>query len=553
MSSKSITKTKKQLSGLLVLAMSSIAYAQTPINYDQANTFETGGPMPNFVSSEDMNNDGHVDLLVSTERKLHFLLGDGTGILEKRATIRLNATGTGAALGDFDGDGSLDIAISVTTAQTTEAYWYNNYQAIQTTDIYLNDGAVDPTFTKLSSLPYYGVNSKFQAEDFNADGLDDLMINGHILLSQGDGNFLESDSIIISDYYQNKISGTFTTDINNDGNIDIIYPGLSTNYCGNGDGSFFECYDYIVPAGGIVADFNGDGLMDQITTQVVSFKQIPYTVYSGGGCGTVVSYSYSGRRGSRHRGGRGRIRRTRCFPSYKVTRYRSEPETSQVLVRLQNNDGTFEEITSPIIDGEIVQLDVIDMDGDALTDVALRLKNQSGLSVFRGLGGGELSVLEPVADAPSVLNFEDFNEDGLPDIIYVGLSIPSKPDSDAWAFLHLQSSSASNSTAGTGATTGTTTPQTTPTTPTGTNPGSSSNSNFPAIDPNGETLELAGTISELYNDHFVIQNTTIWYDNSATFKYESGFILEVGQSAQVEANPNVDGSGTAIKVQVGPL
>lgn len=552
MSSKSIKKI--QLSTLVVLAMSSIAYAQSPIEYNPANTFETGGPMPNFVSSEDINNDGHVDLLVSTERKLHFLMGDGNGVLEKRATIRLNATGTGAALGDFDGDGSLDIAISVTSTRTTEAYWYN-YQTVQTTDIYLNDGAVDPAFTKLVSLPYYGVDSKFQAEDFNGDGFDDLMINGHIMLSQGDGNFLEKDSILITDYYQNKISGTYMADINNDGNIDIVYAGLSVNYCGNGDGSFFECYDSLVPSGGIVADFNGDGLMDQITTKIVSFKQIPYSAYSGGGCGTVVSYSYSGRRGSRHRGGRGRIRRTRCFPSYKVTRYRSEPETSQVLIRLQNTDGTFEEMTSPIIDGEIVQLDTIDIDGDSLTDVALRLKNQSGISVFRGLGGGELTALKPVTGAPSVLNFEDFNEDGLPDIIYVGLSIPSKLDSDAWAFLHLQSSSASNSTEGisTGTTSAPPAPPATQNTSTVTNPGSSSNSNFPALDPNGETIELAGTISELYNDHFILENTAIWYDNSATFKYEPGFVLEVGQSAQVEANPNVDGSGTAIKVQIGPL
>ncbi len=73
------------------------------------------------------------------------------------------------------------------------------------------------------------------------------------------------------------------------------------------------------------------------------------------------------------------------------------------------------------------------------------------------------------------------------------------------------------------------------------------------LPPNGETLELKGTINEFYNDHFVVQNTTIWHDISTAFKYESGSSLEVGQSVQAEANPNADGSGTAIKVQVGPL
>ncbi len=546
-----LKKKYKLISAALMAIIGTSASALTPVNFDQATTFESGGPMPNFVSSEDINNDGHVDLLISTEKKLHFLLGDGTGFLEKRASIRLNATGTGAALGDFDGDGNLDIAISATQSLPLEFVWYN-YQPVQTTDIYLSDGALTPSFTKVNSLAYYGANTRIQAEDFDGDGIDDLMIDGHILLSQGDGSFQESDAIVFSLYYRNKISGTYTTDINNDGNVDIIFAGLTVNYCGNGDGTFFECTDFLVSSKGIVDDFNGDGLMDQIETQVVSFKQIPYTSYTGGGCGTVISYSYSGRSGSRHRGGRGRIRQTRCFPSYQVTRYRSEPETSQILVRLQNSDGTFNETLSPIINGEVIQLEVIDIDGDSQTDVTVRLKNQPGISLLRGLGGGELSDVEAVPGAPSVLNFEDLNEDGLPDIIYVGLSIPSKPDSDAWAFLHLQTSAGGTST---GTTTGTNppAPPATQTPPTGTNTGTSGNPNFPAINPNGETLELAGTITALYSDHFVVQNTTVWFDSTAIFKYEPGFVLEVGQSAQVEANPNVDGSGTAIKVQIGPL
>ena len=547
-------KNNKLLSSLFLSLIGTSAYALPPITFEQASTFESGGPMPNFVSSEDINNDGHVDLLISTEKKLHFLLGDGAGFLEKKASIRLNATGTGAALGDFDGDGNLDLAISTTETYSIQSVGYN-YQPVQKTDIYLNDGGTTPSFTKANSLAYYGDNTRLQAEDFNSDGIDDLIIDGHILLSQGDGSFQESDAIVFSTYSLTKISGTYTTDINNDGNVDIVFAGLTANYCGNGDGTFVECNDFIVSSKGIVYDFNGDGLMDQIETKITSFKQIPYTSYSGGGCGTVISYSYSGRYGSRHRGGRGRIRQTRCFPSYKVTLYRTEPDTSQILVRLQNSDGSFDEVLSPVFNGEVVQLEVIDIDGDSQTDVAIRLKNQSGIALLRGLGGGELSEIEFVSSAPSVLNFDDFNEDGLADIIYVGLSIPSKPDSDAWAFLHLQTSTtgtASGSSA-TNPTTNTPAPSTTTSTTTTSTTGSSGGGNFPAIDPNGETLELAGAITAVFSDHFVVQNTTIWFDSSATFKYESGFAFEAGQSAQVEANPNVDGSGTAIKVQIGPL
>jgi len=530
---------------LLASFMSSFAYAQTPISYHQANTFESGGPMPNFVSSEDINSDGHVDLLVSTERKIHFLMGDGTGTLEKQATLRLDNTGSGAAIGDFDGNGSLDIAVSITNSQPREEFWYY-YQSVYTTEVYLSDGASSPNFTKVTNIPYYGAGNKIQAEDFNDDGYDDLMVDGHIMLNQGNGSFVESDAIVIPDYYQSRISGTYTTDINNDGNMDIIFAGLYVNYCGNGDGTFTECDEFIVSPDAIVADYNNDGLLDIIEPKVASFKQIAYTTYSGGGCGTVVSYSYSRRGG--WKGGRGRYRRTRCFPSYQVTRYRSEPETAQIVIKLQNDSGSFDEIISPVFDGEVVQIDTLDINGDAQTDIVLRLKNQPGISVLSGLPDNGIATIETIVDAPSVLNFEDLNEDGLSDIVYVGLSDPLRADSDALAFVHLQTSSADNTGTSTTPTPGPTTAEPVPT-----NTDSTSNSNFPAIDPEGETLELAGIISELTPDHFVIEGTTTWYDDSTTFKYESGFNFEVGQPAQVEANPNLDGSGTAIKIQVGPL
>jgi len=52
-----------------------------------------------------------------------------------------------------------------------------------------------------------------------------------------------------------------------------------------------------------------------------------------------------------------------------------------------------------------------------------------------------------------------------------------------------------------------------------------------------------------------VNNITIWYDSSATIKFESGYgsIIDVNDEVQVEAYTNVDGSGTAIKFQIGPL
>jgi len=92
-----------------------------------------------------------------------------------------------------------------------------------------------------------------------------------------------------------------------------------------------------------------------------------------------------------------------------------------------------------------------------------------------------------------------------------------------------------------------------PTTPEAT-VGTPSN-NFPAIDTDAEPIETEGVISDARADYFVVNGVTIWYDSSATIKFETGFgnTIDIGDEVQVEAYTNVDDSGTAKKIQIGPL
>ena len=85
-----VKKTSKILSGLLISLSSATIYAQTPLTFEPLQTFETGGPMPQFSIPKDLNGDGHLDMLVSSEGKFHFLMGDGTGILTEMANINLS-------------------------------------------------------------------------------------------------------------------------------------------------------------------------------------------------------------------------------------------------------------------------------------------------------------------------------------------------------------------------------------------------------------------------------------------------------------------------------
>ncbi len=505
--------------------------AQSAVTFDGAVSFETGGPKPDYVGVEDVNGDGYPDALVSTESKINFLVNDGQGVLDKQGSILLTGRGLGFAGGDFNGDGHLDIAVSLVSVYA--------YPAYQQTVIYLGDGANKPTFTQIGSLPVYG-GQNIHTEDFNGDGWDDLLVGKTVMLSLGNGDFYQSEVISISDSSLAHQSGTFTADVNGDGLLDIVFAGVSS-FCGNGLGAFASC-SFFVPQVATVADMNDDGLLDIIRTEVVSYQQIPHTVTSGGGCGTVVAYNYSGRR-SYSRGGRGRIRFTRCFRGWTTTRYTYEPETSRVVVNLQQSDGSYRSIAGTPVNGEIIGLDSLDLNDDGLIDIALTLKNEPKLGIMEGVGMGELTAMEMVAGVSPVLSFDDFDGNGYPDQFFVELSDPAKLDSDALLSIRYQLTGGAGSTAS-GAGAGTTTDAATPAPPT--------NSDFPAVDPSADPLELQGVITEVDANRFVVAGITIWFDNNATFKYEDGYSLDIGQPAQVEAYANVDGSGTAIKVQIGP-
>jgi probable HAF family extracellular repeat protein len=78
-------------------------------------------------------------------------------------------------------------------------------------------------------------------------------------------------------------------------------------------------------------------------------------------------------------------------------------------------------------------------------------------------------------------------------------------------------------------------------------------SDFPAIDRSAEPIEAEGTVTEAGINYFVVKDSFIWFDDSATIKFKSGYgdTIDVGEKVQVKAHANIDGSGTAIKIKVG--
>jgi hypothetical protein len=202
----------------------------------------------------------------------------GSGAYDLTASLLANATGTfpnvnhfatgdgptSPVVGDFNGDGRLDLAVLNARSH----------------DISLLFGNGDGTFQHERRIPVPGNTplTMLIAGDFNGDGRLDLVTNGTILLGNGDGTFQAHSFTATGDILA---AGDFT----GHGTLDLLdlSPTSLGLLVGRGDGTFFperqiapeSPYDYnwrehnyywyypYVPRDSLaVGDFSGDGRLD---------------------------------------------------------------------------------------------------------------------------------------------------------------------------------------------------------------------------------------------------------------------------------------------------
>jgi hypothetical protein len=281
----------------------------------------------NSLAVADFDGDGIPDLIVGGVQSVTILLGNGDGTFKSPVNYALLAPGEPGfgsfdfGVGDFNGDGQVDVVVVSNTGFNGEAG-----------KIRVLPGNGDGTLQQVVNSPFSMPTSPYLAAvgDFNGDGKPDLLIGGFTdspvlcaRLGNGDGTFQEGpcfaagfataiavydinddgkDDLVVGSQTPNAVSvlltngdGTFTVagtytvefpdsvatgDFNGDGNIDIVFVsehggadgvGSITLLYGNGDGTFQAPVNYS-PAGeptypGLVAvaDFNGDGTADLAT------------------------------------------------------------------------------------------------------------------------------------------------------------------------------------------------------------------------------------------------------------------------------------------------
>jgi hypothetical protein len=320
------------------------------------------GLIPTAVAVGDFNNDGKLDLAVAsdsgtgTSGTVAVLLGNGDGTFQPQVSYTVGFTCNGIATADVNADDSLDLVVACSFNSTVAVLLGNG------------DGTFQPEVTYATGSAPWGV----AVADLDLDGKPDLAVAAasgvvSILLGNGDGSFQPH-----VDYFAgNNSFSLVVADFNADGkpdiavtNDDVAAPSTVSVLLGNGDGTFIPPVPYTVGLGArslAVGDFNRDGKLD---LAVANFTGDTVSVLLGNGDGIFQA----------------------------ALTYRAGIEPSSVVVG--------------------------DFNGDGIPDLVVCDAYSNNASILLGKGDGTftLPLIYLVGRGPTGVAVGDFNGDGRLDV-----------------------------------------------------------------------------------------------------------------------------------------
>jgi hypothetical protein len=404
----------------------------------QAAQSYAAGSDPTFVVVGDFNRDGILDLAVSDAGDffgngtgVSILLGNGDGSFQAAQTYGAGLGSSSVAMGDFNGDGILDLALAnpFNSGGTVSVLLGNGDGSFQTPQTY----AVDPNPVSVA------------AADLNGDGVLDLVVASagsaanpgstvDVLLGNGDGTFQGAQS------YAAGPSPSFVAvaDFNGDGIPDLavadggvaLQPGGAVSVLlGNGDGTFQTAQTYAVPSGAYVVavgDVNGDGIADLAVCQ-----DSGVSVLLGNGDGTFQNPQTYYAAGPYPYGLASADFNSDGHLDLAVTNSNPNNPNGTLSILLGNGDGTFQAAQSyPFGSPQPIAVAVGDFNRDGILDLAV-IENDpiavaSSVTILLGNGNGTFQTVQsyPTDNEPVALVVADLNGDGIPDLTVVCSGTP---------------------------------------------------------------------------------------------------------------------------------
>jgi hypothetical protein len=364
----------------------------------------------------DFNGDGKADLAVNNT----LLFGNGDGTFQGNPALALADSGVfgstaqggenpllPGAVGDFNGDASLDIA--VTSSVTNNLY------------ILLNQG--NGGFVLAHSYPLGFTAQSTTTADVNKDGKLDLLLTVtdpntgalrlDVMLGNGDGTFAAPTTVLAS--IPSVLNQRGIADFNGDHVPDLAFSapqGLEV-FLGKGDGTFGSPIVYLSssPSGVYTADFNGDGIVDVL---------MGTSVFLGKGDGTfqtaIALTAGCALQAVGDVNGDGKADLVGAAPHQTP----SGVQSYELDVCLSNGDGTFTALPSVGGFDKFVGFSLIaDLNGDGKPDLVELGGIGGGFGFLSGNGDGTFAALGGIGFTGLITPFQikDVTGDGRPDFL----------------------------------------------------------------------------------------------------------------------------------------
>ena len=245
------------------------------------------------VVAGDLNGDGKADVVGLFGSSLFVYTSHGDGTFAAGVSYNLGVavvTGALLSMGDLNGDGKSDVAVSIggdNVAGYEVVFLGNGDGTFQTTPK-TSAGVYYPKYAAVGDFNGDGKLDLAVSSDEVCNGSCSIPASVYLLPGNGDGTFRGATPLFPG------LGPIAAADVNGDRDLDLVFlssddPATSQIYLGHGDGTFSAPHNYGITVGGAalaiaIADFNGDGKMDIAAGAVMlgngdgTFRGIPLGV-----------------------------------------------------------------------------------------------------------------------------------------------------------------------------------------------------------------------------------------------------------------------------------
>jgi uncharacterized protein (DUF2141 family) len=365
-----------------------------PINFRSVNY--PAGNSPDGVAIADFNNDGELDIAVADYGNpstgdnggVSILLGNGDGTFQPAISANAGKNPIWIAAGDFNNDGKKDLVIADFGDRQTGGSG--------TVQILLGNGDgtfQSPSSLSVGNEPFSLSVGDFNGDGKLDFAVSDFSAGLYVFLGKGDGSF-KAPSLINAG--TNPVA-VVVADLNGDGKLDVAVADLNdpsnvdnggvSVLLGNGDGTFQTPAFYAVsifPTSIAIGDINADGKPDLAISSFVSsfgLEGSALNVLLGNGDGT-----FGGNLVTRT----GRTLSGSVFPlSVAIAKFNStgKQDIAEVIgpyisVLPGNGDGTLQAGLSFSADQGPFQLSVGDFNRDGKPDIVVANRDSNDITIL---------------------------------------------------------------------------------------------------------------------------------------------------------------------------